>query len=285
MKKLLFQLDTDEIPSIFDTVVGYDGGADHITCISGVTSENIAKIVQGAIYTRPPKHKKNTALFVTGSNMEKGIAVFYAIFKHFIDDFRVSVMLDSNGSNTTAATAVAHIRKYSPIAGKKAVILAGTGPVGQRAGVMLAKEGAQVVLTSRSHEKGEAVCRAISRSFDLELQAAVVTDAVSTDAVIDGAHFVLATGAAGYRLLGEEVWRNHPSIEILADVNVTPPLGIQGIDVMDKATERHGRLCFGGIGLGSFKLQLQRACIAGLFERNDRIFDALEISALAKQLL
>ena len=28
MKKLLFLFDTDEMPSVFDTVVGYDGGAD-----------------------------------------------------------------------------------------------------------------------------------------------------------------------------------------------------------------------------------------------------------------
>jgi hypothetical protein len=28
MKKLLFQLDTDPIPSVFDPVVAYDGGAD-----------------------------------------------------------------------------------------------------------------------------------------------------------------------------------------------------------------------------------------------------------------
>ena len=31
MKNLLFQLDTDAIPSVFDTVVAYDGGADHVT--------------------------------------------------------------------------------------------------------------------------------------------------------------------------------------------------------------------------------------------------------------
>lgn len=28
MKKLLFQLDTDPIPSVFDTVVAYNGGMD-----------------------------------------------------------------------------------------------------------------------------------------------------------------------------------------------------------------------------------------------------------------
>jgi hypothetical protein len=31
MKKLLYQFDTDALPAVFDNVVGYDGGADHIT--------------------------------------------------------------------------------------------------------------------------------------------------------------------------------------------------------------------------------------------------------------
>ena len=30
MKKLLFQLDTDPHAAVFDTVVGFDGGADHV---------------------------------------------------------------------------------------------------------------------------------------------------------------------------------------------------------------------------------------------------------------
>ena len=30
MKKLLFQFDTDPHPSVFDSVVAYDGGADHV---------------------------------------------------------------------------------------------------------------------------------------------------------------------------------------------------------------------------------------------------------------
>ncbi|MCA1854113.1 MAG: methylenetetrahydrofolate dehydrogenase, partial [Beggiatoa sp.] len=39
MKKLLFQLDTDPLPSAFDTVVAYDGGADHVIGYGGITPE------------------------------------------------------------------------------------------------------------------------------------------------------------------------------------------------------------------------------------------------------
>ena len=41
MKKLLYQFDTDALPSVFDNVVGYDGGADHISGDGGVTAGNI----------------------------------------------------------------------------------------------------------------------------------------------------------------------------------------------------------------------------------------------------
>ena len=109
MKKLLFQFDTDIHPSVFDTVVGYDGGADHVIGFGGLKSENITGLVEGAIFTRAPKDKKNTAIFVGGSDILAGQKLFKTIQDCFFSGFKVSVMLDSNGSNTTAAAAVAKL--------------------------------------------------------------------------------------------------------------------------------------------------------------------------------
>ena len=136
-KKLLFLFDTDPVASVFDTVVGYDGGADHIIGYGGVTPENVGALVDGCIYTRGPKEKQYTAIFVGGGSMTAGEAVFKAVKKRFFSNFRVSAMLDSNGSNTTAAAGVALLAKAKPLAGKKAIVLAGTGPVGMRAAAML----------------------------------------------------------------------------------------------------------------------------------------------------
>jgi Methylene-tetrahydromethanopterin dehydrogenase, N-terminal. len=96
MKKLLFQFDTDTHPSAFDTVVAYDGGADHVIGHGGLTPENVGALVEGCIFTRAPKDKKNTAIFVGGSNMEAGQMLLAAVQKHFFPGFQVSVMLDSN---------------------------------------------------------------------------------------------------------------------------------------------------------------------------------------------
>lgn len=58
MKKLLFQFDTDTHPSVFDTVVGYDGGADHVIGHGGLMPENVTGLVEGAIFTAHLKIKK-----------------------------------------------------------------------------------------------------------------------------------------------------------------------------------------------------------------------------------
>ena len=152
MKKLLFQLDTDAHASVFDSVVAYDGGADHVIGHAACTPDNIGPLVEGAIFTRSPKDKKNTALFLGGSDMIAGEKLLEAVQQHCFSNFRVSMMLDSNGSNTTAAAAVAKMMLSTSLKGKKAVILGGTGPVGQRAAVMMAKEGASVCISSRKEE-------------------------------------------------------------------------------------------------------------------------------------
>lgn len=281
-KKLLFHFDTDAYPSVFDTVVAHDGGADHVHGYGGVTPENVVPLVAGTIFTRG--EKRFSAIFVSGSNMQAGEELFAAVRKQFFGDFRVSVMLDSNGSNTTAAAMVAQLSKAKPLAGKRAVVLAGTGPVGQRAGVMMAREGAQVVLTSRSLERAQVACDAMNKAFGVELHAAAVSDEASTVRALEGAHMVLATGAAGVQLLPERLWAEHPTLEMLSDANATPPLGFEGIKAKDRGELRHGKLVFGALGIGNLKLALHRACIGKLFDAAGQVFDCEEIYALAKTM-
>lgn len=285
MKKLLFQLDTDAHPSVFDTVVAYDGGADHVIGHGNVTPENVTPLVEGTIFTRAPKEKKYTAIFVGGSDMVAGEKLFKAVQKNFFYDFRVSVMLDSNGSNTTAAAGVAKLLSSGEIKGKKAVVLAGTGPVGQRAAIMLSKEGAsEVIISSRQMVRAEQACSDMKESFDVDITPAEAADCDSRGKLIEDAHVVFATGAAGVELLKPEHWENNENIELMADANATPPIGIGGTDMMDRGENRNGKIIWGAIGFGTLKLALHRACIEKLFESNDQLFDAEEVFALAKSM-
>jgi hypothetical protein len=285
MKKLLYQFDTDTHPSVFDNVVGFDGGADQISSYGGVNADNVGALVEGAIFTRAPKDKKNTAIFIGGGNMPAGEAMLAAIRGKFFAKFRVSVMFDCNGSNTTAAAAVAWLSHGRSLAGKRAVVLAGTGPVGQRAAILLAREGASVAITGRKLAAVARVCDSINTRFGANVKALETPGNLERAAAIDGAHIVLATGAAGVTLLEAKHWQDSKALELIADANASPPSGIEGIGLADRALNSHGKLVFGALGFGALKLALHRACIARLFEQNDLLLDVDEIYRIAKSMV
>jgi methylenetetrahydrofolate/methylenetetrahydromethanopterin dehydrogenase (NADP+) len=285
MKKLLYQFDTDALPSVFDNVVGYDGGADHISAYGGVSAKNVGGLVEGAIFTRGLKDKKNTAIFIGGGNMAEGEAMLAAVRRKFFANFRVSVMFDSNGCNTTASAAVAWLAHGRSLAGKRAVVLGGSGPVGQRAAVLLAREGADVALTGRKLDVVRAACDSIHSRFGIVAEAIEAPSNVERGAAIEGAHVVLATGAAGVTLLDEKQWQESTPLELVADANASPPAGIEGVGPNDRGLHKHGKILFGSLGFGALKLALHRACIARLFEQNDLLLDAEEIYAIAKTMV
>jgi hypothetical protein len=284
-KKLLYQFDTDPLPAVFDNVVAYDGGADHITAYGGVTAANVGGLVEGAIFTRGPKDKKNTALFIGGGNMAAGQALLAAVQAKFFGKFRVSIMFDCNGSNTTAAAAVAWLAHGRSLRGKHAVVLAGTGPVGQRAAALLSSEGATVTITGRKLDAVQTATSSIKSRFGIDVEARAAATNEDRAAAIAGAHIVLATGAAGITLLQSSQWQEHPTLELVADANASPPAGIEGVAMADRGTESHGKILFGPLGFGALKLALHRACIARLFDQNDLVLDAEEIYALAKTMV
>jgi methylenetetrahydrofolate/methylenetetrahydromethanopterin dehydrogenase (NADP+) len=285
MKKLLYQFDTDPHPSVFDNVVGHDGGADQVTAYGSVTAAAVGGLVEGAIFTRAPKDKRNTAIFVGGSNLPQGEAVLAAIRAKFFAKFRVSVMFDCNGSNTTAAAAVAWLAHGRALAGKRAVVLAGSGPVGQRAALLLAREGANVAVTGRKLDVVQTACAALNARFGIEVQAIEAAGNDARAAALEGAQIVLATGASGITLLEARHWQGNTSLELLADANASPPAGIEGVGLNDRGASSHGKILFGPLGFGALKLALHRACIARLFEQNDLVLDAEEIYGIAKAMV
>ena len=284
MKKLLFLFDTDPFVSVFDTVVAYDGGADRVTGYANVAPDTVGSLVDGTIFTRGGKDKQNTAIFVGGGDMTKGEALFEAVKKKFFGPFRVSAMLDSNGSNTTAAAGVALLEKAGKLKGKKAVVLAGTGPVGMRAAAFFGQEGADVTITSREQARADKAAKAIEQRFGVKVKAVQAADDAARAKVVKDANIVFAAGAIGVQLLKAADWHNNGTIEMLADVNAQPPLGIEGVEATDKAKERSGKVVFGALGIGGLKLKLHRGCIGKLFDSSEGVLDAEEIYALAKEM-
>lgn len=286
MKTILIQLDTDPLPSTFDRVVAVDAEVEQLFSYGGVTVDNVEPLVHGAMFTRGPKDLKSTAIFVGGSNVAAGEAVFRKVCKTFFGPVRVSVMMDSNGSNTTAAAAVLCARKHLPLSGAKALVLAGTGPVGQRAVQLLAAEGAEVRVGSRTQEKAEQTCRAMAAIVPSSRLTPVATNTPGDlKAACEGVALVIAAGAAGAELLPANLRKSLSSLKVAIDLNAVPPAGIAGIEVMDKGTERDGVTCYGAIGVGGLKMKIHKAALKRLFESNDQALDTAVIYAIGQGLV
>lgn len=286
MRRLLVQLDGDRLPSLFDRIVGYDAGADEVLSYGDVREAEVRDLVHGAIFTRGPKHLASTALFVGGSDVARAERTMAAALATFFGPFRVSVLLDPNGSNTTAAAAAVKVVQAlgGDVAGRRVVVLAGTGPVGTRVAGLLGRLGAAVRITSRGQAHAEAAAGAIRERFGVAVEPVAVAAPEDAAAVLEGAAVVVATGPAGVRLLSREAWTGRPALRVLADVNAVPPGGIEGVEPTDDGVERDGPVAFGALGIGRLKMTLHKTCIARLFERNDLVLDAEAIYDLAAGL-
>jgi hypothetical protein len=283
-RTILIQLDSDPQPSAFDRVVAIDAGADEVFSYGGVKPEQVRDLVYGAIFTRGPKDLKRTALFVGGSDVAAGEKLLVEACKHMLPQsgLRVSVLLDANGANTTAAAAVRAAGRHLDLATAKALVLGGTGPVGQRVARLLVRQGAEVRIGSRQQARSAAVCDAIRARVGgarVEPGAAGTPDEVRQ--ALQGRTLVIAAGAAGVQLLPKAVRTACKELRVAIDLNAVPPLGIEGIEVTDKAAERDGVIAYGAVGVGDTKMKIHKAAVARLFESNDQVLDAEEVYALA----
>ena len=286
MKRILIQLDTDPHPSVFDRVVAVDAEVDQIFSYGGVTPETVEPLVHGAMFTRGPKELAGTAIFIGGSNVASGEALLARVCDTFLGPVRVSVMMDSNGSNTTAAAAVLSVRKHLKLAETGAVVLGGTGPVGLRAAQMLAAQGAHVRLGSRSLERAKRASEEVNRVAKPKTPASAFSTGTPGDLerACQGAELVIAAGAAGAELLPAAVRKKLSALKVAIDLNAVPPSGIGGIEVFDKAAERERVLCYGAIGVGGLKMKIHKAALKKLFESNDQTLDRAGIYAIGEAL-
>ncbi len=284
MRRILIQLDTDAQPSSFDRVVAVDAGVDDVFAYGGVTPENVTPLVHGAMFTRARTDLKNTAIFVGGSDVAAGEALLQQIISTFFGPMRVAVMMDANGSNTTAAAVVREASRHLELRGAQSLVLGGTGPVGQRAALLLCLSGAHVRLASRSPQRAESVCQDIRQRVAEAIIEPVSVSADDPGAALTGVQLLIAAGAAGVQFLAERDWTSIDSLRVAIDVNAVPPVGLAGIGVTDKAA-RHGNIvCYGAIGIGGAKMKLHKRAIGRLFESNELTLDTERIYQIAEEL-
>ena len=278
-------LDTDALPSTFDRVVAVDAGVDELFSYGGVTPDNVETLVHGAIFTRKPSDLMNTAIFVGGNNVAAGEALLKAVKKSLFGPFKVSLMMDSNGSNTTAAATVIAAARHLDLSNTTALVLAGTGPVGCRVAQLLLSQGATVRLASRSIDRSTATCEMLSHvvsgakltSHESQSESGLAT-------ACQGVDLVVAAGAAKTQLITASQLKGISTLKLAIDLNAVSPAGIEGVEVMDKAKEHSGFLSYGAVGVGGTKMKIHLAAVHSLFLSNDRVLDTAAIFELGRSL-
>jgi hypothetical protein len=286
VKKILIQLDTDQHPSTFDSMVAHDAGVDALLRYGGIEPDAVQGLVQSAYFTRPPGDS-NLAIWVGGSQVGAGEEVLEAVKESFFGPFRVSVMLDSNGCNTTACTTVARLETEMDLDGKQAVIV-GAGAVGLRAAKLLIDEGCDVTVSGIPKDRFEGKeyrrARGLKTAEERGMRIAEPDDDAALKDLLDGAALVLAAGPAGIELLPEDVWRGIDSIEVLADFNAAEPLGVAGTDAQDDMKDYDGKKVLGALAIGGPKMKVHKTCVRRLFETNEAELDVDGVYEIAKEL-
>ncbi len=279
---ILLQLDVDPQPSVFDSVVAVDSGVAHLFRHGGVTPAAVRDLVHGALFTRGPADLRSTAIFIGGSDVSKAEAVLAAVKSTFFGPFRVSVLFDPNGSNTTASAAAVAVLEGlgGTVERERIAVLGGTGPVGGRVGRLLAGLGADVALGSRDLGRAQAAASRIGG----KVAAFATADAASLTKGLQGASAIVAAGAAGVTLLPRTVRSSLTDVKVLIDLNAVPPAGIEGVEPGDKRADRDGSLAWGALGVGGTKMKIHKAAVKSLFASNDRVVDAEEALAIGRSL-
>ena len=304
MKKILIQLDSDPFPSTFDSIVAYDAGADIVQGYGGVKPADVRGLVLSAFFTRGIPDLKDLAVWIGGSDVDAGEQLLAEARRTFFGPFKISLMLDSNGCNTTACTAIAKLARQTELPGKSALVV-GPGPVGLRAAVLLAGEGCRVrlasipaeflgarfnpILAQRTLESGRKAAEAFRGSPAAAAGGGLlvedVADMAGLERFLDQAEILVAAGPAGLRMLPLDSWSARPGVKWLLDFNLTDPLGIEGIKPGDDFADYGGKHALGALAIGNPKMKVHKACIAQLFESNNRVLDTEGVYRIAKQFI
>ncbi|MEM1778844.1 MAG: methylene-tetrahydromethanopterin dehydrogenase N-terminal domain-containing protein [Ignisphaera sp.] len=288
-------LDTDKHVSPFEPLMAIDLFPDAtIMLYSNVEPEDAKRIVQDAMFPRGPKGIRYTKMFIGGYDFEKVEKIVEVVKQTMFPPFEFAVIVDPRGANTTAAAAVAKMLQLSVkhgmdgFRGKRVAVLAGTGPVGIVASILFGLEGAEIIITSRNLERAQLTAQRVN--MEIGSEKAVGVKASTPDEigrVVEEADFVLATGAAGVRLLQLELLRScsRGGVKIVADVNAVPPTGIEGLNPNDEDRE----IVAGVRGVGALRIGLlKNRVLAELFKRAIEspkgIFDYRASYEIAKQL-
>ncbi len=277
--------------SPFDINMAADAGYQMVVPYADVSLDSITGLTQDTIFSRGPKGVARTGIFVGGRDVLLAADMLERAKAAMVKPFVVSLMADPSGSYTTAAAMVACVEaqlkaKGESLAGQRVTILGGTGTVGRIAGVLAAREGATVVLSSRHGiDVAEEAAQETGKRFDATLHGVSGGDREAIRRSIAECDVLLATAAAGVQVVrADDLDLAASTLKVAADVNAVPPEGIAGVGVMDDGVPLKGTQAvgIGALAVGNVKYQTQHRLLLRMREAEKPValsfFEAFEVA-------
>ena len=269
---ILHMLSPQKHMSPFDVNMATDAGYKVIVPYINVTQEEVAGLVQDAIFSRPPQDGVRTGVFIGGKDAILALDMMEAARKAMVPPFQVSVFADPAGSFTTAAAMVACVERVlknkfgRTLKGTRIAVFGATGVVGFASSIIAALEGAHVQLVA--HRGVDRVIKGAALSkerFGVDLEAVNGESDDNKRDIIANAEIIFAAAAAGVRVVSAEHKQLAKNLLIAADVNAVPPPGVDGMDRFMDGAPLPGcsALGIGPLAIGDIKYKTE----SGLFKR------------------
>ncbi|QJD29056.1 NAD(P)-dependent methylenetetrahydromethanopterin dehydrogenase [Methylococcus geothermalis] len=277
----------DPMPHVspFDINMAIDAGFEVIVPYSNVKAEEVHGLVQDAIFSRGPAGVKRTGIFIGGRDLAVALTMLETARAAMVPPFEVSVLADPSGGFTTAAALVALVEKQlklkhgAELAGQRAMVFGGTGPVGIATGVIASLAGADVTLVDPFNvETALAKADEYNQRCGARLHGTFAGSEADKARLLSNADVVFCTAKAGVEVLNASVLADAHRLKVAGDVNAVPPLGIEGIklkhngDPLVHAVNSPGAVGIGALAVGNVKYQLQNHLLALLLASEIPVF-------------
>ncbi len=270
-RSIIHMLDPNVRNSPFDINMALDAGFDAIIPYPNIKLDEIAGMTQDAIFSRGPAGVKKTALFIGGRDMGLAMDMLDEAKKAMVPPFEISVFADPSGAFTTAAALVASVENQlrkvfnQELEGMRAVVFGGTGPVGLATAVIAAEHGVETTIVDHfSIDTALDYANEAKRRYNVDLRATTAASDADKARLISNTDLVFCTAKAGIQVLNSSVLEDARKLKVAGDVNAVPPLGIEGLELMDSgeplvhAKNANGAVGIGALAVGNVKYQLQQ---------------------------
>ncbi len=268
---ILHMLAPQKHMSPFDVNMAADAGYKVIVPYINVELNEVAGLIQDAIFSRPPNYGVRTGFFMGGKDAILALDMIEAAKKAMVPPFECSVFADPAGSFTTAAAMVACVEKVlkdkfnTGWKGVKVAVFGATGVVGFASSIISALEGADVRLVAhRGVDRVIKSAKVSKERFGVDLEAVAGETPEQKADIIANADVIFAAAAAGVQVVSGEHKKLAKHLKVIADVNAVPPAGVEGMELFMNGDKLPGcdALGVGPLAIGDIKYK----CESGLFK-------------------